>query len=350
MDNQFAYKVNSSTTCALIALLTHVTELLKQHKFVSIISFDYSKAFDTLSHNALAKTLFELNIDPNIYNWVLDYLSGRSHVTEFNNSMSSSESINAFIVQGSVLGPSLFNITSSSLKPLYDVNRYFKYADDGYLVVPEKFYHTIQAEIAHHSSWAQSSNLKLNLSKTQEMILCNRKTSLPQKITDVERVRSMKILGVILDDKLKFQEHINKVISNTSQCYFALRTLRYHGMSQENLCNIFKATIIPKMLYAIPSFWGFLSMANKLQLQAVLNRAIKLNYYKETDSNIEQIVNKMELDLYTKINENENHILHHLLPENKSYQYNLRYKQEYILPDKDNRQFIPRMLYRNLHV
>ena len=204
------------------------------------------------------------------------------------------------------------------------------------------------SEITHHTDWANACNLKLNATKTQEIVFCRRNCKLPLSTLNIERVSSIKILGVIVDDKLKFQDHINSVVSNTSQCYFALRTLKHHGMTNTCLQNIFRATVVPKMLYAIPSFWGFLTQAQRNQMQSVLNRAIKLNYYTEDDPTVEQFVNKQESDLYRKITDNPQHILHYLLPTKHKQQHDLRKERVFSLPDKDERQLVNRLLYKNL--
>ena len=188
LDNQFAYRQDSSTTCALIALLTHITELLKINSCVHVISFDYSKAFDTLSHSHLSQNLAELDLKPNEYNWILNYLTNREHVTKFHGETSSSKVINASIVQGSVLGPTLFNINSASLKPIDAGNRYFKYADDGYLVVPGSNSSTIPLETQHHKKWAAASHLKLNIDKMQEIIFKSKKNLQTVHILPVYKV------------------------------------------------------------------------------------------------------------------------------------------------------------------
>src|SRR6478609_4177545 len=79
--NQFAYRPTSSTTAALIALLDKITSLLRTNSCVVVLSFDYSKAFDTLSHTSVATALSILSIPDNIYNWSLDFLKGRTHQT-----------------------------------------------------------------------------------------------------------------------------------------------------------------------------------------------------------------------------------------------------------------------------
>ena len=73
----------------------------------------------------------------------------------FQGETSQSANITASVVQGLVLGPTLFNLNSCDLVPVSDLNRYFKYADDAYLIVTYSNASTIPAEIAHHSSGPQ---------------------------------------------------------------------------------------------------------------------------------------------------------------------------------------------------
>src|SRR5277367_6275380 len=135
LSNQFAYRPTCSTTAALIFLLSHITSLLESNTFVFVLTFDYSKAFDTLSHSSVANALSTLDISDSVYNWTLDYLKNRSHYTTLNGQTSDTAQISAGVIQGSVLGPTLFNLTASTLTPFSRLNAYFKYADDGYLVI-----------------------------------------------------------------------------------------------------------------------------------------------------------------------------------------------------------------------
>ena len=172
ISNQFVYRPTSSTSAALIAMLAHITELLRSNSCVYVITFDYSKAFDTLRHTSVASKLFKLDIPDCIYNWIVNYLTDRSHRTLIHGVMSDSAAINASIVQGSALGPVLFNINSTDLMPAHHLNKYFKYADDAYLVIPGCNAASIPAELEHHANWAATSNLKLNPSKTSEIVFC----------------------------------------------------------------------------------------------------------------------------------------------------------------------------------
>ena len=56
----------------------------------------------------------------------------------------------------------------------------------------------IFAELDHISNWAASNNLRLNPGKSREMIISRKRKydSQSKQNADIERVKSMKILGV----------------------------------------------------------------------------------------------------------------------------------------------------------
>src|SRR3984885_7739641 len=52
--DQYAFRPTGSTTSAIIALMHHLTEMLKNEPYVRLISLDFSRAFDTVRHSYLA--------------------------------------------------------------------------------------------------------------------------------------------------------------------------------------------------------------------------------------------------------------------------------------------------------
>ena len=105
--------------------------------------------------------------------------------------------------------------------------------------MPASNAHSIPLEIEHQTSWASSSNLKLNLAKTAEIIFTNKRVKPPPLTQGVLRVSSLKILGVTVDDKLTFSEHADSIITSCNQTFFALKTLRQYGMSDECITTVF---------------------------------------------------------------------------------------------------------------
>ena len=95
---------------------------------------------------------------------------------------------------------------------------------------------------------------------------------------------------------------------------------------------------------------GFSSAADRQQLKAIINRAIRWCYYKKTDPSLNKACSIRERNLFLSVLQNPSHVLHHLLPPVKPHHYNLRSRpHNRILPAKTHplmkKNFLSRMLY-----
>ena len=59
---------------------------------------------------------------------------------------------------------------ASDLHPITPGNTMAKFADDTYLIVPANLSHTLDAELMHIDQWSHDNNLKLNRTKSREII------------------------------------------------------------------------------------------------------------------------------------------------------------------------------------
>ena len=114
-SDQYAFRPSGSTTAALIWILHTTTQLLSNHNYVIIIALDFSKAFDTVRHSALFDKFTDLEIQDNIYNWLVELFQGHSHCTRYGHRTSALREISASIVQGSAIGPASYVVTASVL-------------------------------------------------------------------------------------------------------------------------------------------------------------------------------------------------------------------------------------------
>ena len=67
----------------MIAVLHNITEMLAENEYVIIIQTDYSKAFDSINHDAISGALSGLDKPDGIYNWHEEYLEDRRHFTAY---------------------------------------------------------------------------------------------------------------------------------------------------------------------------------------------------------------------------------------------------------------------------
>ena len=99
-ENQFAFRLAGSCTAAIIALLHTVSTMLLENPYVIVIALDFSKAFDTVRHAALAKKLSILDMPDSVYNWMIDFLVQHEHCTVFEGNVSSTVKVNSSVIQG----------------------------------------------------------------------------------------------------------------------------------------------------------------------------------------------------------------------------------------------------------
>jgi len=96
------------------------------------------------------------------------------------------------------------------------------------------------------------------VTKSKEIIINLQKTHVPVA-TYLTRVESLKLLGITFNNKLCFEPHISYICIQTALC--SSKTLRAHGLTGRSLWDVTQATLIARIMYAAPAWWGFLSVA-----------------------------------------------------------------------------------------
>ena len=135
------------------------------------------------------------------------------------------------VPQGSILDPLLFIIYMNDFSKSSELFFAILYADDNDIFLERNSYNKIilelNTELLHIASWLVANRLSLNASKTHYMIFHRSriKTVDHDLIVNgnvVKRVTSTNFLGIIVDDQLKWKQHIDYIknkISKLHICY-----------------------------------------------------------------------------------------------------------------------------------
>ena len=212
-------------------------------------------------------------------------------------------------------------------------------------------YHTYHTYI---EDWAVTNNLMLNQSKCKETVFYQSKKSLAFINTipvtqGLERVTTIKILGVTLKGDFSVDEHVSQLCIKASQNFYILKILRNSGLSTVQLHQVFNALVISKISYAASSWSGFLTQQQISKLQSILNKAERWGF--TTAQSVVSIFLDGDTRLFNNILCNNNHVLHYLLPPVKETSYHLRASTSHcrLLSRKDSlleKNFLIRMLYK----
>ena len=169
--------------------------------------------------------------------------------------------INKGVPQGTVLGPILFSIMINDLKPVFPTSLLVKYADDVTLSFPIRSKdissNVAQLEVNSIMQWADNNNMKLNLSKTWELLLKGRTSQLPPiPLTMVERKQKLRLLGVTFEEcPTNWNTQIDNLLKKAGSRLYILRVCKYYGYSTNHLDLLFHSLVLSVFTYAI-EVWG----------------------------------------------------------------------------------------------
>ncbi|PFX28294.1 hypothetical protein AWC38_SpisGene7008 [Stylophora pistillata] len=142
---------------------------------------------------------------------------------------------------------------------LTPTSSFWKYFDDLTIaeVLPQEGSSTIQTTLDDISTWCSSNYLKLNPKKCKELRICflrNPPTllQLTNYNTSIEVVESHKLLGVLIQDDLKWHSHILSITKKAAQRLYILRVLRRNGLPPKDLLSVYTALIPSVLEYACP--------------------------------------------------------------------------------------------------
>ena len=283
-QKQFGFRLNSSTVTASAMFTDKILLAMDKGQLTGAVFIDLTKAFDTVNHSILLSKLCSLGV-PNAspaYNWFESYLSNRCQVTVCNGIKSSPETVQIGVPQGSILGPLLFTLYINDLLDYLEHCDVTLYADDTVLFISDKSLHNIKShmnsDLEKLNNWLKLNYLTLSISKSKFMIIgssqrLNKIDSISFKVDnmDLDEVSSFKYLGIVINNRLTWQDHVDQMFSKINKKLGLLKRIRYCLPLDARLL-FFNSYVLPLFDYA-DIVWGDRGNSTlMLQLQSLHNR------------------------------------------------------------------------------
>lgn len=303
-DGQFGFRKKRSTIQALNASISNVINSLeKRHKSLGIF-IDFSKAFDTIKHAILLEKLYHYGIRGVAWNLMKSYLNNRRQYVYFDQSTFSDLDIISFgVPQGSVLGPLLFIVYINDIvfcqctcdsvnctNPDCLSALFILFADDCNIFIDDKdtivAYRKANDILSGLKSYIDANYLHINIKKTKFVRFRpprSKESAEDQEALisydglDIQQVKSIKFLGVIIEETLNWQPHIDLVCKKVSQIIGTMYQLS-RSAPKDMMVSIYNALVQSNLSYGI-SVWGSGGDRNRLsRLFTLQKKAIRTTF------------------------------------------------------------------------
>ena len=218
---QCGFRKGYSTQHCLLFMLEKWKRAVDNGKVFGILLTDLSKAFDCLSHELLLAKLHAYGFSISALRLIYSYLANRKQRTKINMSYSSWEEILFGVPQGSILGPLLFNIFLCDMFFELSQTDFASYADDNTPYAEADNIDEVITILENDSiqlfKWFSDNQMKANKDKCHLVISNNEKVSMKIDNIELENTSSEKLLGITIDSKLNFKEHLEGIIKKASR-------------------------------------------------------------------------------------------------------------------------------------
>ena len=267
-DSQYGFRSGRSCEHALLKAQSVLLDSLSKNEISLLLLIDFSKAFDMVDHIILLKKLEHYGIRGVAHDWLKSYLADRQQFVTIDGSDSDKKSLKFGVPQGSILGPLLFIIYINDLPEISKIAKFIMYADDANIIITGKSVVEINEKFNNLSRtllrWVDSNGLKLNLDKTNYMIFSRQKIEIPCGLfianRKIERKHEARFLGVIVDDKLNFSQHIRTLKSKMSRYVGVMYKLK--GLVPTKILLQIYHSFIQSHINFCSLVWGFSAKTN----------------------------------------------------------------------------------------
>ena len=257
VHQQHGFRRGKSTVTNLSEFTTYALKGISAGFQVDVLYTDFAKAFDRVNHKILFAKLRNYNIPENLIAWLKSYLSNRRQFVRYGNSDSTEFTVNSGVPQGSHIGPTLFLLFINDLATHLGDDVYISlFADDVKLakVINSPLdAASLQSAINKLKEWCDTNELHLNLSKCEVLTLSHKRNNVSTNYNfgnhTFEHVNQHKDLGVLIDQKLKFNEHIEAITSKATAALGFLKRFCFDLRDHQTLKVLFYTLVQSQLEY-----------------------------------------------------------------------------------------------------
>ena len=226
------FRSKHSCETVLTRMVENIKFSLDQGKIVCVLVMDLSRAFDCIPYKLFMSKLRAYGLSMSACKLMFSYYSYRKQRVKLGNNNSEWQNVYKGSAQGSIIGPISYNIfTNDMLLLLDDDVEAYNYADDNSLACSGYKFDQIQQNLSRNvqkiMSWFDKNHMKVNPDKFNYIVF-GKHDHIGDFIIGnhiIKPVKSVKLLGLNLDNKLNFESHISNLCQKAGRQIHVLARL-----------------------------------------------------------------------------------------------------------------------------
>ena len=279
IDEQHGFRGGRSFETQLALSVNDLAKALDRQSQADVVIMDFSKALDLVPHQRLLSKFFHYGITGKLHKWIKFFLAMRTQQVVLEDVSSSSITVTSGVPQGTVLGPLLFIFYLIDL-PEGISSQVRLLADDCILyreINTLNDCQDLQKDIKTLCNWQSKWQMKFYIDKYHIMHVTHKRNTLLMIYNmngrQIEDTASHAYLGIGIDNKLSWAEHISNTVSKVNKVLGLLRRNLYS-------CSPFVKETAYKLLVRLrleycSSIWDPYHQEYKNKLESVQRRAAR---------------------------------------------------------------------------
>lgn len=152
----------------------------------------------------------------------------------------------------------------------------------------------LQTDLDNFKDWSETNCLKLNPSKCQALQINFGKSEPPFSDLKIgteplSYVNKAKVLGMWLQNDLKWDTQVSNMLVKANRRLFMLRSLKKFGFDMDELLVVYKSYLRPVLEYAAPIWHSSITSKQRHEIERIQKRACKTilghhHYYSYEDA------------------------------------------------------------------
>lgn len=278
--HQHGFVQGRSTVTNLVSFLQFTTPAVIDRLQVDTIYFDLSKAFDLVDHDKLLQKLVKFGLSPAYVAFFEAYLKCRKFCVKYGKFLSLEQFIPSGVPQGSNLGPILFIVFFDDIK--HCLNGHFEiFADDlkiSRIIREPDDALLLQNDVDSVLQWCNGNGMQCNVSKTVVVSFSRKHTTDFHAYTlagnNILRKFVQRDLGVLMDSKLNFGCHVQRIISSARKSSGIIYWTTKHFRNPSTYTVLYCALVRSRLEYC-SEVWNSIGVTEASRIEQVQKTCLR---------------------------------------------------------------------------